>query len=88
MFLLSQRGITTRFSITCRIQEIFARFIVRSLICTGIAAFEAWLFFFYDWLLFVGVFIAPILIIGTKSAFALRLFHTIEAESELAKKTV
>jgi uncharacterized membrane protein YesL len=87
VFALAARYHNSIFNHLSNSREIFARFIVRSLICTGIAAFEAWLFFFYDWLLlFVGVFIAPILIIGTKSAFALRLFHTIEAESELAKE--
>lgn len=87
VFALAARYNNSIFRHLSNSREIFMRFIVRSLICTTIVGFEVWLFFFYDWLLlFAGVFIAPILIIGTKSAFALRLFHTIEAESELAKE--
>jgi len=86
VFALSARYRNSVFRHLSNSRIIFSRFIVRSLICTALAAFETWLFFFYDWLLlFVGVFIAPVLVIGTKSAFALKLFRIIEAESGLAE---
>jgi uncharacterized membrane protein YesL len=63
-------------------RAVFTRFYLRSLLCSVLVAFEVWLFFFNDWLLlFVGVFIAPILIIATISAFSIRFFRTIETES-------
>jgi predicted PurR-regulated permease PerM len=44
-------------------------------------AAEIWIFFFNGWLLmFVGAFIAPVLVIVTKSTFAIHLFKKIEAE--------
>ena len=62
-------------------RNIFVRFFLRSLACTILIALECWLFFAYSWqLLFVGVFIGPILIILTKSAFAIKIFRIIETE--------
>lgn len=66
-------------------RAIFSRFYLRSLLCSVLVAFEVWLFFFNSWLLlFVGVFIAPILIIATISAFAIKFFRAIEAENGTA----
>lgn len=85
-FALAARYDNTIFRHLTNSRIIFSRFLVRSLICTALVAFEVWLFFFYDWLLlYVGVFIAPMLIIGTKSAFAIKLFHEIEAENGVAE---
>lgn len=85
VFALAARYQNSIFRHLSNSRDIFSRFVVRSLICTAIVGFEVWLFFFYDWLLlFVGVFIAPVLIIGTKSAFALWIFRAIEAESGMA----
>ena len=62
-------------------RSIFIRFFGRSMLCTVFVAFQVWLFFMTDWmLLFIGVFIAPILIISTISAFAMKLFREIEAD--------
>jgi len=85
VFALAARYRNSVFRHLTNSRIIFSRFIVRSLICTALAAFEIWLFFFYDWLLlFVGVFMAPVLVIGTKSAFVLRLFRIIETENGMA----
>ncbi len=63
-------------------RDIFSRFFLRSIFCFALVAFEVWLFFFYDWLLlFIGVFIAPIMIIATVSAFAIKFFRVIEEEN-------
>jgi len=62
-------------------RSIFVRFFGRSMLCLVLVAFEVWLFFLNSWmLLFIGIFIAPIMIIATKSAFAIKLFRVIEAE--------
>lgn len=62
-------------------RKIFVRFIGKSFVCTVLTAAEIWLFFFNGWLLiFIGVFIAPILIIMTTSAIALPVFRKIEKE--------
>jgi uncharacterized membrane protein YesL len=64
-------------------RNIFFRFFGRSLLCIIIVAFEIWLFFMNSWmLLFIGVFIAPILIIATISFFAMKIFHMLEAEND------
>jgi uncharacterized membrane protein YesL len=62
-------------------RNIFVRYFVRSMICTLLVALECWLFFAYSWLLlFIGVFIGPVLIILTKSVFAMKIFRIIESE--------
>lgn len=63
-------------------RSIFIRFFGRSMLCTVLTALVLWLFFFNDWLLlFIGVFIAPILIFAIKSTFAMKIFRIIEAEN-------
>ncbi len=62
-------------------RRIFVRFFGKSMFCTVLVAAEIWLFFFNGWLmLFVGAFIAPVLIFTTISSFAIRMFHKIESE--------
>lgn len=82
VFALSARYRNSLFRHLTNSRTIFFRFFVQSLLCSALVAFEAWLFFFNDWLLlFVGVFIAPVLMIATISAFAVKLFRVIEAEN-------
>lgn len=83
VFALSARYRNSLYRHLTNSRAIFSRFFVRSLLCTALVAFEVWLFLFNDWLLlFVGVFIAPILIIATISTFAIKFFRIIEAENE------
>lgn len=63
-------------------RSIFIRFFGRSMLCSVIVAFEVWLFFMNNWMLaFIGIFIAPIIIIATISAFAIKLFRVLEKEN-------
>lgn len=82
VFPLAARYRNTLYRHFTNSKAIFTRFYLRSLLCSILVAFEVWLFFFNSWLLlFVGVFIAPVLIIATVSAFAIRFFRVIEAEN-------
>lgn len=82
VFALAARYRNSIFRHLTNSRDIFSRFLLRSVICLVLVIFEVWLFFFYDWLLlFVGVFIAPILIIATISAFAVKFFYAIEKEN-------
>jgi uncharacterized membrane protein YesL len=83
VFALAARYRNSLYGHLTNSRNIFIRFFGRSLLCSVLVAFEVWLFFLTDWLLlFIGVFIAPILIIATISAFAMKLFRMIEAENE------
>ncbi len=69
-------------------RNIFFRFYLRSLLCVALVAFEGWLFFMSNWLLlFIGAFIAPILILSTVSAFVVKFFKSIESEGGIAEST-
>lgn len=83
VFALSARYKSTLFRHLTNSRNIFFRFYGRSLLCSLLVAFEVWLFFFSGWLLlYIGVFIAPILIITTISSFAIKFFRTIESENK------
>jgi len=62
-------------------REIFLRFIVRTIGCLVLVAGEIWLFLFNGPLMiYVGFFVAPILVISTISAFSMKFFRQIEKE--------
>lgn len=83
VFALAARYRNTLYGHLTNSRNVFFRFFGRSLLCTLLVAFEVWLFFMTDWLLlFIGVFIAPVLIVGTISAFSLKCFRVIESENE------
>jgi len=68
-------------------RNIFIRYFLQSMLCTFCVATEVWLFYFNSWiLLFVGFFLAPVLIMMTVSVFAMRLFRLIEAEGGVVAK--
>lgn len=85
VFALAARYRNSMYGHLTNSRNIFIRFFGRSLLCAVLVAFEVWLFFLTDWLLlFIGVFIAPILIIATISAFAMKCFRAIEAENKMS----
>ncbi len=88
VFALAARYRNSLFRHLTNSRDIFYRFLMRSVFCSVLVAFEVWLFFFNDWLLlFIGVFIAPILIIATISAFAIKSFRVIEEENGAGEGT-
>lgn len=81
VYALAARYTNNLFRHLSNSRNIFVRFIGKSILCTLVTAAEAWLFLFNGWLLmFIGVFIAPIIMIMTTSAIALPVFRKIEKE--------
>ena len=81
VFALAARYKGSLFHHMTNSRNIFFKFYGRSFLCALLVFFEVWLFAFNGWLLFyVGVFIAPILIITTKSFFAMKFFRALETE--------
>ncbi len=82
VWALAARYENTVYLLLTNSRRIFIRYFLRSLSSTVLIAFIIWLFFLNQWvLLFIGVFLAPILIISIKSAFAIKLFRKIEADN-------
>ncbi len=60
--------------------DISTRFFLRTLIMVFVTAVEIVLFLWNETMLFIGVFVAPALVIYTVCAFAIRIFREIEKE--------
>ena len=60
--------------------DISTRFFLRTLLMAFIVALEIALFLWNKTMLFLGVFVAPAIVIYTVSAFAIRIFREIEKE--------
>ena len=62
-------------------RQIFIRFVFRTIACLVLVAGELWLFLFNGLLMmYVGFFVAPMLVISTVSAFSIKIFRQIEKE--------
>ena len=60
--------------------DISTRFFLRTLLLAFVVALEIALFLWNTTMLFLGVFVAPALVIYTVCAFAIRIFREIEKE--------
>lgn len=79
LFPLTARYKNSIYQHLCNSREIFFHYFAKTLGCLLLVALEIWVFFFNGLvLIYLGFFVAPVLVMATVSAFAMKIFRDLE----------